>query len=225
MHQAEMIFSWNAIPIIWVMMLHVWFSRPPHGCAANDHKAASLARLWVWVGKTPLPPGDEQLTEYSRSTTNKTPKQHAVLYALRLRLPDLWNDSFRPTRFLERPTPYIYKWANWGTDREGFFVSMCPASQGLSLWVSEPPTQCPVATPPCFTTLWGGFFLGKRYLSPSSPPKSYPALRPAHELFHGHSSHTVLCLVTQSCPSLCNPMDWIAHQAPLSMGILQARMF
>ena len=24
--------------------------------------------------------------------------------------------------------------------------------------------------------------------------------------------------VSQSCPSLCNPMDYIAHQAPLSMG-------
>ena len=33
----------------------------------------------------------------------------------------------------------------------------------------------------------------------------------------------VLCLVTQSCPSLCDPWT-IAHQAPLSMGILQARI-
>ena len=33
----------------------------------------------------------------------------------------------------------------------------------------------------------------------------------------------VLCLVTQSCPTVCNPMT-IAHQAPLSMGILQARI-
>ena len=31
----------------------------------------------------------------------------------------------------------------------------------------------------------------------------------------------VLCLITQSCPTLC---DCIAHQAPLSMGILQARI-
>ena len=31
----------------------------------------------------------------------------------------------------------------------------------------------------------------------------------------------VLCLVTQSCPTLCNPMD-VTHQAPLFMGILQA---
>ena len=29
MHQAEMIFSWNAIPIIWVMILHV-FGFPDH---------------------------------------------------------------------------------------------------------------------------------------------------------------------------------------------------
>ena len=33
----------------------------------------------------------------------------------------------------------------------------------------------------------------------------------------------VLCLVAQSCLSLCNPMD-LALQAPLSLGILQARI-
>ena len=27
-----------------------------------------------------------------------------------------------------------------------------------------------------------------------------------------------MCEVTQSCPILCNPMDYIAYQAPLSMG-------
>ena len=31
------------------------------------------------------------------------------------------------------------------------------------------------------------------------------------------------CMVTQSCPTLCDPMD-VAHQGPLSMGILQARI-
>ena len=42
--------------------------------------------------------------------------------------------------------------------------------------------------------------------------------------------YTSLCLVAQSCLNLCNPMDcsptpWtVAHQAPLSMGILQARI-
>ena len=25
------------------------------------------------------------------------------------------------------------------------------------------------------------------------------------------------CLVSKSCPTLCNPMDCVAHQAPLSM--------
>ena len=29
---------------------------------------------------------------------------------------------------------------------------------------------------------------------------------------------------SQSCLTLCNPMDYVAHQAPLSMGILQARI-
>ena len=38
-----------------------------------------------------------------------------------------------------------------------------------------------------------------------------------------HPGCAVLCLVTQSCPTLCNPMD-AAHQAPLFMGILQARI-
>ena len=34
----------------------------------------------------------------------------------------------------------------------------------------------------------------------------------------------VLCLVAQLCPILRNPMNCIARQAPLSMGILQARI-
>ena len=33
----------------------------------------------------------------------------------------------------------------------------------------------------------------------------------------------VLCLVAQSCPTLCSPWT-VAHQAPLSMEILQARI-
>ena len=34
----------------------------------------------------------------------------------------------------------------------------------------------------------------------------------------------VLHLVAQSCLTLCDPMDCIAHQSTLSMGILQARI-
>ena len=34
----------------------------------------------------------------------------------------------------------------------------------------------------------------------------------------------MLCLAAQSCPAICNPMDFVARQAPLSMGILQARI-
>ena len=34
----------------------------------------------------------------------------------------------------------------------------------------------------------------------------------------------VLHLVAQPCPTLCDPIDCIAHQATLSMGILQARI-
>ena len=33
----------------------------------------------------------------------------------------------------------------------------------------------------------------------------------------------VLCLVAQLCPALFDPMD-VAHQAPLTMGNLQARI-
>ena len=40
-------------------------------------------------------------------------------------------------------------------------------------------------------------------------------------LAFGH--FTVLWSVAQSCPALCDPTDW-SHQAPLSMGILQARI-
>ena len=34
----------------------------------------------------------------------------------------------------------------------------------------------------------------------------------------------VLCSVIQSCPILCDPMDYVAPQAPLSKRILQARV-
>ena len=37
-------------------------------------------------------------------------------------------------------------------------------------------------------------------------------------------SSSVLCLVAQSCLTLCDPIDCIACQVPPSMGILQARM-
>ena len=63
--------------------------------------------------------------------------------------------------------------------------------------------------------------------------------RLASSLTHSHSSMApgesrpssatytlcdlVLCLVTQSCPTLCNPMT-VAHQNPLFIEILQARI-
>ena len=37
-------------------------------------------------------------------------------------------------------------------------------------------------------------------------------------------SRTVLYLVAQSCPTLGDPKDCVAHQVPLFMGILQARI-
>ena len=36
-------------------------------------------------------------------------------------------------------------------------------------------------------------------------------------------TYAVLCLVAQSCLTLCDPMDYIACQAPLSLGILQVK--
>ena len=42
-----------------------------------------------------------------------------------------------------------------------------------------------------------------------------------YALQNDHLQKSVLCSVTQSCPTLGNP---IACQAPLSMGILQARI-
>ena len=61
-----------------------------------------------------------------------------------------------------------------------------------------------------FATCWS--------CSPSSPSPFLAALLKNPE-FHSwlHSRCWVLCLVTQSCPTLCDPMD-------LCMGILQARM-
>ena len=42
--------------------------------------------------------------------------------------------------------------------------------------------------------------------------------RDAQWLGGGFQMKCVCVLVTQSCPTLCDPMDWIACQAPLSMG-------
>ena len=41
--------------------------------------------------------------------------------------------------------------------------------------------------------------------------------------FSGHKYSAVLCLATQSCPTVCDRKD-CSPQAPVSMGILQARI-
>ena len=42
---------------------------------------------------------------------------------------------------------------------------------------------------------------------------------------HDYRKNYVHCLVVQLCSTLCNPQSWtVAHQASLSMGILQARI-
>ena len=56
-------------------------------------------------------------------------------------------------------------------------------------------------------------------------PAGLKAVLKGHSLLPqtGHSLNTsenkkVKVLVGQSCPTLCNPVDCITHQAPLSMG-------
>ena len=67
------------------------------------------------------------------------------------------------------------------------------------------------------------------YLSGSLPQvilysmEASPSLgAPCSSKSHAYLSYVLcrLCLVIESCPTLCDPMDW---QAPLSMGILQAK--
>ena len=44
----------------------------------------------------------------------------------------------------------------------------------------------------------------------------------ARQALRGSTIHLCGCvLVAQSCPILCNPMDHIAHQVPLSMGFFR----
>ena len=63
-------------------------------------------------------------------------------------------------------------------------------------------------------------------LYPSYHSSSLPVTQPIFHIIHLATlpslRFAVLCLVTQSCLTLCNPMD--CSQAPLSMGILQARI-
>ena len=49
----------------------------------------------------------------------------------------------------------------------------------------------------------------------------FQAVRTGSDGYFKEITFVRVCLVTQSCPTPCDPMDW-AHQAPLSMGILQA---
>ena len=58
-------------------------------------------------------------------------------------------------------------------------------------------------------------------LDPGIKPSSLPSPASAGGFFTFAPPVCVLCLVAQSCLTLCNPMDC---QAPLSMVILQARI-
>ena len=40
----------------------------------------------------------------------------------------------------------------------------------------------------------------------------------SNEASHLAKIRKMKVLISQSCPSLCDPMDYVAHQAPLSMG-------
>ena len=50
-----------------------------------------------------------------------------------------------------------------------------------------------------------------------------PILFPSLSLPHTGDNCVCVCVVTQSRPTLCNPVDW-GHQAPLSLRIFQARI-
>ena len=54
-------------------------------------------------------------------------------------------------------------------------------------------------------------------------PRDHSHLEPSQ---WAQPDHTFLCLVAQSCPAFCDSMvdSFVAHQAPLSMKILQARI-
>ena len=79
--------------------------------------------------------------------------------------------------------------------------------------------------------IWIIFFPSKNHLLASShTPNSAKASNSLHDLWSSLSPTLclfnglcALCLVAQSCPTLCDPLN-LDHQAPLSMGILQARI-
>ena len=62
-----------------------------------------------------------------------------------------------------------------------------------------------------FYSLWGTYLICHYFLALVMPVKLTTQNRIG------------LCLVTQVCPTLCEPRD-CARQAPLSMGILQAKI-
>ena len=61
---------------------------------------------------------------------------------------------------------------------------------------------------------------GANSLSPMCPASFSNVL----SILYSLSGFPILCLVAQLCPTLCDPMDYIARQAPLSIRILQARI-
>ena len=98
--------------------------------------------------------------------------------------------------------------------RSGRFCLLAPCQASVCLWLCAGVCMwhaCMNATPTCIRL---AFFLAPsaKVSCPASQDKNMDDIE-----------GRVLCLVTQWCPALCDP--WTsARQAPLSMGICQARI-
>ena len=102
---------------------------------------------------------------------------------------------------------------SWTEGRLGQWLNLTAAG-----WNTEPPLAGFLSASCCL------FVSSATPLYPSYYPSSLPVTQPIFHIIHLATlpllRFAVLCLVAQSCPPLCNPMD--CSQAPLSMGILQS---
>jgi len=87
-------------------------------------------------------------------------------------------------------------------------------------WTATHRLPCPSPNPracsnSCLSSWWCHPTISSSVIPLSSCLQSFPA----------SGSFPMMCLVAQSCPTLCDPSPWtVAHQVPLSKGILQARI-
>ena len=79
-----------------------------------------------------------------------------------------------------------------------------PQRSPASSWEETSPAQC------CFFRKWSRFSISCDHHSAN--PNFL------QRFWASKQTCAVLCLVTQSCPTLCNPMDCVVHQPCLSTG-------